>query len=116
MGRIDNVHEQRFRGPGAKKVSIEQLGASPHTDGLRMSRVSFPKGTGTVWHSHAGGQLIYVVSGHCVIDERGRSPETLGEGAGWWTPPGVEHRHGAGPDEPMVHMVATLGRTNWADG
>lgn len=72
-----------------------------------VSKVSFGKGARTIWHSHAGGQVIVVVSGTAWYQEKGKPKQVLKQGEAIMAAPGAMHWHGATPDSAMVHTVAT---------
>ncbi|WP_221391389.1 cupin domain-containing protein [Dyadobacter sp. NIV53] len=72
-----------------------------------VSRVSFQPGARTIWHSHAGGKVIVVTMGTAWYQEKGKPKQILNQSEAIVAPPGVMHWHGATPDAPMIHTVAT---------
>jgi quercetin dioxygenase-like cupin family protein len=72
---------------------------------VRMGRVHFAPGARTAWHAHAVGQYLHVVEGVAYVQERGTGVERVAAGETVYTPPGVEHWHGASPDTFMVHLA-----------
>ncbi|KAA6440881.1 cupin domain-containing protein [Dyadobacter flavalbus] len=72
-----------------------------------VSTVSFGPGARTIWHSHAGGQVIVVTKGTAWYQEKGKPKQILRQGEAIIAPPGAMHWHGAPPDSAMVHTVAT---------
>ena len=91
----------------------------PHTpmpgpDDLNVLAVAFSAGARSDWHSHPGGQVLYVVSGIARSAEEGGEVMTAGPGDSIHTAPGVTHWHGAAPHAPMVHLSITHGgATEW---
>lgn len=72
---------------------------------VRMGSVHFTPGARTAWHSHALGQYLHIVEGTALVQERGGDVVTLRPGETIYTPPGVEHWHGASQDTFMVHLA-----------
>jgi quercetin dioxygenase-like cupin family protein len=75
----------------------------------------------TDWHSHPGGQVLYVVSGAGLVQTRGGARAEITPGDVVRAAPGEVHWHGARPDSPMMHLSITGGGpTEWegkvADG
>lgn len=93
----------------------------PHTpesgpDDLNVLAVAFAAGARSHWHSHPGGQVLYVVSGVARSAEDGGDTVTAGPGDTIRVAPGVVHWHGAAPHSPMVHLSIThRGATDWLD-
>ena len=90
--------------------------ASPH-DGstLNVGAVHFHPGARTAWHSHAGGQTLYVIEGRGLVQSRGHEVVEIGVGDTVWTPDGEEHWHGAAHDHLMTHLSMTTGSPTWGD-
>lgn len=87
-------------------ASVSRLPTVPEIN-CGVSKVSFPAGVRTIWHSHAGGQIIVVVSGTAWYQEKGKPKQVIAQGEAIICAPGVLHWHGATPDGPMAHTVAT---------
>ncbi|TKC01548.1 cupin domain-containing protein [Pedobacter cryotolerans] len=81
--------------------------SSPPEINSGVAKVSFPAGVRTIWHAHAGGQIIVVVSGTAWYQEKGKAKQIILQGEAVVCPPNVMHWHGASADAPMVHTVAT---------
>lgn len=83
-------------------------------DGVNVLGVSFAPGARSDWHSHPGGQVLYVVSGVARVQTEGGKRVTAGPGDTVHAEPGEVHWHGAAPDSPMVHLSITAGGpTQW---
>lgn len=77
--------------------------------------VSFAAGARTNWHSHPGGQVLYILEGQARVAARDGAPVSLGPGDLVTALPDEEHWHGAGPDGPMTHLAIQFGDTAWRE-
>jgi quercetin dioxygenase-like cupin family protein len=66
--------------------------------------VRFEAKARTKWHSHPGGQLLFVTSGKGYYQEKGKPARQLLKGDVVEIPPDVVHWHGAAPDSEFVHL------------
>ena len=82
---------------------------------VRINSVMFSPGGRTFWHSHAGGQVLIVASGHGMVESRDGHRERLNPGDVVWAPPGEVHWHGAAPNSFLSHTAVSLGLTSWAE-
>lgn len=81
---------------------------------LSVLGVHFSPGARTDWHSHPGGQVIYVTegAGYVVTDDGQRAAITAGDVV--HAPAGELHWHGARANSHMVHLSLTWrGATEW---
>jgi quercetin dioxygenase-like cupin family protein len=69
------------------------------------ARVMFAPGARTAWHSHPRGQRLVVTSGSGWVKRRNGERRKIEPGDVIWTPPGVEHWHGATPTNAMSHIA-----------
>jgi len=80
--------------------------------------VRFEPGARTYWHSHPGGQLLFVTSGNGYYQEKGKPARYLSKGDVVEIPKNVVHWHGAAPDSHFVHLGASartdLGPAEWS--
>ena len=83
----------------------EEVFAPEPPSRLRASRVSFTPGARTNWHTHAVGQVLYVLSGVGRYQMLGEAVHVLLPGDTVVIPPGVKHWHGAAPDHMMAHLA-----------
>lgn len=77
--------------------------------------VRFDPGVRNYWHSHEGGQLIYVIEGEGWVQVRGAAAQQIRVGDAVATGPREEHWHGAGRGGPMAHIVVNVGETRWLE-
>jgi quercetin dioxygenase-like cupin family protein len=75
------------------------------TSRLRASRVSFTPGGRTNWHTHAVGQVLYVLTGVGRYQALGGPVQVILPGDTVIIPPGLKHWHGAAPDHQMAHLA-----------
>jgi quercetin dioxygenase-like cupin family protein len=89
---------------------------TPHlTSDIRTLRYTFDPGARTNWHSHEGGQVIFVEEGRMRTQERGHGVKELGRGETLHTAPGVPHWHGAIPKAPLTQVALSFGMTTWME-
>ncbi len=92
----------------------------PITRGLPSSQLSvaavhFSPGARTAWHSHHGGQTLYVTEGRGLVQARGAEIIEINPGDVVFAPDGEEHWHGATLDHFMTHLSITEGAPHWAE-
>ncbi|HEX4429975.1 MAG TPA: cupin domain-containing protein [Frankiaceae bacterium] len=80
---------------------------------LNVAAVHFSPGARSAWHSHEGGQTLYVTEGRGRVQARGHEIVELDTGDVVFAPDGEEHWHGAAPDAFMTHLSITDGTPNW---
>ena len=72
---------------------------------LRVTRVTFTPGSRTNWHTHAVGQILYVLSGVGRYQLEGETTQEIKPGDTVVVPPKTRHWHGASPDQMMCHLA-----------
>jgi quercetin dioxygenase-like cupin family protein len=82
---------------------------------IRTLRLRFPAGSRSNWHSHTHGQLLMVEQGKSRTQERGGPLLEMGPGQPWFTKAGVEHWHGAAPDQDVVQLTIYEGDVKWLE-
>lgn len=84
---------------------------------VRLYRVAFEEGARTWWHTHDDApQLLYGLSGTCVVVDRAGRELRLGRGDLVIVEAGEEHWHGAAPGTTGEHLAINLGtRTTWLE-
>src|SRR5881409_3379715 len=93
-------------------------GKSTVMDGKELSaaRRRFEPGARTYWHSHDNGQLLLVEKGRLRTQKRGQAIRDLGAGESDYTPPNMQHWHGATPTQELVQInVGFGGGTKWLE-
>jgi len=70
-----------------------------------VGNVQFEPGARTHWHRHPTGQILLVTDGVGYYQERGQPKRVLRKGDVIQARPGVEHWHGASPQQAMTHLA-----------
>lgn len=83
----------------------EPIVQAPEPARVRALSVMFEPGARTAWHTHPLGQTLYVSKGFGLVGLRNEPPNIITAGDSVWIPPGEEHWHGAGPQNPMEHIA-----------
>ena len=96
-------------------VWIDRLVEPNDHSQLNVGAVHFTPGARTAWHSHDGGQTLYVTEGKGLVQSRGEEIDELRPGDVHLTPNGQEHWHGAAHDHFMNHISITQGPATWGD-
>ena len=103
----------RRRRPPINPANFTGL-VTPHaTTDIRTLRYEFARGARTNWHSHAGGQVVFVERGRMRTQERGKAVQEFGPGGLVRTEADVVHWHGARPDDGLTQVALSFGVTNW---
>jgi quercetin dioxygenase-like cupin family protein len=82
---------------------------------IRTTRLRFPAGSRSNWHTHSWGQLLMIEQGKGRTQVRGGAVQEMLPGQPWWTPAGVEHWHGAAPDQEALQLTIYEGDVSWKD-
>ena len=77
---------------------------NPAACGMALSNVTFEPGCRTFWHKHTGGQILLVLAGEGLYQERGKPARRIKKGDVVQIAPDVEHWHGACDKYPMTHI------------
>ena len=103
------AHPEWFEG----QVSMQPLVATEQSQELDIVAVFFDDGARTTPHTHATDQVLYVVSGECMVaDDSGR--RRFGPGEYIVLPAHQWHWHGAAPGQSMCHVsIRQPGPTDW---
>jgi len=106
--------EAQERG-GGEEANFTGKTSTLDTNGARFTRRRFEAGARTAWHSHAGGQLLFVEEGRIRIQQKGQAIKEGGRGESFYTPPNVAHWHGAAAGQALVHSAVSYGDTKWME-
>lgn len=106
----------RFTG----QVELEMLNATPPevdvgVDGPDTALVHFTDGAVTFWHSHPGGQQLFVVRGDARVGTEADGEVPLAAGTLVVCPADEPHWHGAMPGRDTTLLTITWGTTRWTD-
>lgn len=86
-------------------VQIEPLFQPNDPSRMLGATVTFAAGARSAWHSHPLGQVLIVTEGSGWVQEEGAEAQALQPGDVVWTPPGVNHWHGATATASMTHIA-----------
>lgn len=89
-------------------VYLQIMGAEDSTLHARFGNVSFEPKARTNWHSHPGGQVLFITEGQGFYQAKGQPARVLHKGDVVEIPPNVVHWHGAGPDTEFAHIAISL--------
>lgn len=109
---------QAFHTPTAAQGQSNFVGGNPtnvDAAAVRTLRLRFPAGSRSNWHSHSWGQLLMVEEGKALTQERGGVLREVLPGQPWFTKAGVEHWHGAAPDQDVLQMTIYEGTVKWLE-
>ncbi len=108
MGAENYIFEKGIKGPAeyfTGDVMVKMLVADKENAyDTQAYDVRFPAGARTYWHSHPGGQLLFVTSGKGYYQEKGKPARLLQKGDVVAIPVNTVHWHGAAPESEFVHL------------
>lgn len=87
------------------EVTVDMLFTPTSHRRASGATVRFSPGARTAWHSHPSGQTLVVTEGQGWVQQRGGERVEMKPGDVIWTPPGVEHWHGASADAAIAHIA-----------
>lgn len=114
-GTPEIMDSPEVRNLGQVLQMLVEHGDELDSEGLRTLRLRFPAGVRSNWHTHTDGQLLMVEEGVGLHQVRGEPIEARQPGDAWWTRSGVEHWHGAHPEEDVVQLTIYSGEVDWMD-
>jgi 4-carboxymuconolactone decarboxylase len=88
-------------------VGVEPLFQANEPSRLAGARVTFAPGARTAWHIHPLGQTLIVTAGVGWVQQEGDEKQEIRPGDVVWTPPGVNHWHGATAADRLTHIALT---------
>jgi quercetin dioxygenase-like cupin family protein len=94
-------------------VWIDGIAQGRNDPAWALNSIHFTPGARTAWHSHSGGQTLYVTEGQGFVQPRDGDRVALRPGDVVLTPAGEWHWHGAAPDHFMTHLSVTEGDATW---
>jgi quercetin dioxygenase-like cupin family protein len=89
-------------------VWLHMMGATDSTLHARFGNVTFEPKARTNWHSHPGGQVLFITEGQGYYQAKGQPARLLRKGDYVEIPPNVVHWHGAGPETEFAHIAISL--------
>ena len=110
-GEPSPTTHERYSGP----VDLQTLVVSPNPADADVLRAKYAPGTVTNWHSHPGGQYLYVLSEGAWIGNEEDGSVHVGQGTLIVVPPGERHWHGSIDGDEAVFLILNWGMTRWED-
>ncbi|UOQ52213.1 (R)-mandelonitrile lyase [Hymenobacter cellulosivorans] len=95
---------QNFTG----EVYVYPLVKDEPTFNCVSSSVTFTPGARSNWHTHPAGQILMVTDGVGYYQEKGQPIRLLRRGDVVKAQPGVEHWHGASPQQALSHIALNV--------
>jgi len=97
-------------------VWLSHVSNADSTFQYNIAEATFAPGARLDWHVHPGGQQLLITDGICYYQERNKPLQTLHKGEVVKCQPGVEHWHGATPDDAMTYLAVTEPQpTKWLE-
>lgn len=97
-------------------AQMQRLLGKEDGEALRLYRVNFAEGARTHWHRHDDIQLLFGLSGQCVVVDRSGREVLLESGDVVVVDPEEEHWHGAAPGGGGEHLAINVGtETKWLE-
>lgn len=87
---------------------LHMMGATDTTLHASFGNVTFEPKARTNWHSHPGGQLLFITEGKGYYQAKGEPARLLKKGDVVEIPRNVVHWHGAAPDSEFAHIAVSL--------
>ncbi len=87
---------------------LHMMGATDTTLHVSYGNVTFEPKARTNWHSHPGGQLLFITEGKGFYQAKGEPARLLKKGDFVEIPRNVIHWHGAAPDSEFAHIAVSL--------
>jgi quercetin dioxygenase-like cupin family protein len=87
---------------------LHMMGANDTTLHVNYGNVTFEAKARTNWHSHPGGQLLFITEGKGFYQAKGEQARLLKKGDFVEIPRNVVHWHGAAPDSEFAHIAVSL--------
>lgn len=95
-------------------ATMQRLLGGEGGEDVRLYRVRFDEGARTNWHTHNKAQLLFGISGRCLVVDRAGTELLLEPGDVVVIDADVEHWHGAAPGGPGEHLAINTGTaTSW---
>lgn len=107
--KAPNVHH-------AGNVWLNELSPADSAFTFNITLATFDAGARLDWHLHPGGQILLITEGTGYYQERGKSKLVVRKGDVIKCLPGIEHWHGASPENGVTYLAASpvqKGKTVW---
>jgi quercetin dioxygenase-like cupin family protein len=92
---------ERFTG----SAWLDPIAVADSPSRIRAVSVHFAPGARTAWHRHPRGQVLHVLEGRGLVQQRGGPVQVIRAGDVVVTLPGEWHWHGASPTTFLTHLA-----------
>jgi quercetin dioxygenase-like cupin family protein len=89
-------------------VWLNMMGAKDTSLHTSYGNVTFEPGARTNWHSHPGGQILFITEVKGYYQVKGQTAQLVQKGDFVEIPPNIVHWHGAAPDNEFAHIAVSL--------
>jgi quercetin dioxygenase-like cupin family protein len=99
-------------------IWISELNVGDSTFDPSIAMATYGAGAKLDWHIHPGGQVLLITEGTGYYQERGKPARIVRKGDVIKCAPGVEHWHGATPNDSFAYIAVTptaKGKTIWLE-
>lgn len=87
---------------------LHMMGAKDTALHANFGNVTFEPKARTNWHSHPGGQILFITEGKGYYQAKGEPARLLKKGDFVEIPRNMVHWHGAAPDSEFAHIAVSL--------
>ena len=107
------------KGPNVHHVGdvwLKELNQSDSIFNYSIAQATFAPNARLFWHVHPGGQVLLITGGTGYYQEKGKAKQIVHKGDVIKCLPGVEHWHGATPNDDFAYVATTPtqnGKTIW---
>lgn len=103
FGKGEKAPQQYFTGT----VFVQPMTARDANNNFSIGNVTFEPGARSNWHTHPAGQILLVLDGIGLYQEKGKPIRRLVKGDIIICDKDTEHWHGASPQSQMTHISLT---------
>ena len=99
-------------------IWLSELNVGDSTFDPSIAMATYDAGAKLDWHIHPGGQVLLITEGTGYYQERGKPARIVHKGNVIKCAPGVEHWHGAIPNDSFAYIAVTptaKGKTIWLE-
>jgi quercetin dioxygenase-like cupin family protein len=99
-------------------IWLSELNVGDSTFDPSIAMATYDAGAKLDWHIHPGGQVLLITEGTGYYQERGKPARIVRKGDVIKCAPGVEHWHGATPNDSFAYIAVTptaKGKTIWLE-
>jgi quercetin dioxygenase-like cupin family protein len=99
--------EKIINGYFTGEAYLKPLLAKDTNNDFVIGNVTFQPGARTNWHTHPKGQVLLVIEGEGLYQEKGKPAQVIKKGDVINIPANTTHWHGASAQSKMTHIAIT---------